>query len=166
MCLSSSRPTHRRPTRYYHYLYAQVKNTGVGTANTVTLTDAIGKYIAVPVTSSFTFTDGSPASGLTLGTPSYSNNGGSSWTYTPVSGGGGAPANYDGTVTNWKIIMNGTMNGNGGNLKINQILKSNNKTRKKLRNDQLKNRVKRLREWRRLLTKNTTIFLKKKKKEE
>jgi uncharacterized repeat protein (TIGR01451 family)/fimbrial isopeptide formation D2 family protein len=97
----------------------QVKNTGVGTANTVTLTDAIGKYIAVPVTSSFTFTDGSPASGLTLGTPSYSNNGGSSWTYTPVSGGGGAPANYDGTVTNWKIIMNGTMNGNGANFTIN-----------------------------------------------
>ena len=51
----------------------QVKNTGVGTANTVTLTDAIGNYIAVPVASSFSFTDGSTASGLTLGTPSYSN---------------------------------------------------------------------------------------------
>jgi uncharacterized repeat protein (TIGR01451 family) len=101
----------------------QAKNTGVGTANTVTLTDAIGNYIAVPVTSSFTFTDGSPASGLTLGTPAYSNNSGSTWTYTPVSGGGGAPANYDGTVTNWKIIMNGTMNGNGGNFTVNYNFK-------------------------------------------
>jgi uncharacterized repeat protein (TIGR01451 family) len=100
-----------------------VKNTGVGTANTVTLTDAIGKYIAVPVTSSFSFTDGSPASGLTLGTPSYSSDNGSTWTYTPVSGGGGAPANYDGLVTNWKIIMNGTMNGNGGNFTINYNFK-------------------------------------------
>ena len=101
----------------------QVKNTGVGTANTVKLTDAIGNYIAVPVTSSFSFTDGSPSSGLTLGTPTYSNNGGSIWTYTPVSGGGGAPANYDGTVTNWQIIMNGTMNGNGGNFTVNYNFK-------------------------------------------
>jgi uncharacterized repeat protein (TIGR01451 family)/fimbrial isopeptide formation D2 family protein len=101
----------------------QVKNTGVGTANTVTLTDAIGYYMAVPVTSSFSFTDGSPASGLTLGTPSYSKDSGSTWTYTPVSGGGGAPANYDGLVTNWKIIMNGTMNGNGGNFTINYNFK-------------------------------------------
>lgn len=101
----------------------QAKNTGVGTANTVKLTDTIGYYMAVPVTSSFTFTDGSPASGLTLGTPTYSNNGGTSWTYTPVSGGGGAPANYDGTVTNWQIIMNGTMNGNGGNFTVNYNFK-------------------------------------------
>jgi uncharacterized repeat protein (TIGR01451 family) len=101
----------------------QVQNTGVGTANTVTLTDAIGNYMAVPVTSSFSFTEGSPASGLTLGTPSYSKDSGSTWTYTPVSGGGGAAANYDGLVTNWKIIMNGMMNGNGGNFTINYNLK-------------------------------------------
>jgi len=101
----------------------QVKNTGVGTANTVTLTDAIGNYMAVPVTSSFSFTEGSPASGLTLGTPSYSKDSGSTWTYTPVSGGGGAAANYDGLVTNWKIIMNGTMNGNGGNFTVNYNFK-------------------------------------------
>jgi len=101
----------------------QVQNTGVGTANTVTLTDAIGNYMAVPVTSSFSFTEGSPASGLTLGTPSYSKDSGSTWTYTPVSGGGGAAANYDGLVTNWKIIMNGTMNGNGGNFTVNYNFK-------------------------------------------
>ena len=36
-----------------------------------------------------------------------------------LSGGGGAPAGYDGNVTNWQIIMNGTMNGNGGNFTLN-----------------------------------------------
>ena len=36
--------------------------------------------------------------GITV-TVEYSNDGGSSWTYTPVSGGCGAPVNYDGCVT-------------------------------------------------------------------
>ena len=67
----------------------------------------------------FQFTDGTPASGLTLGTPVYSNNSGSTWVYTPTSGGGGAPAGYDDNVTNWQIPMNGTMNANGANFTIN-----------------------------------------------
>ena len=39
---------------------------------------------------------------------SYSNNGGTTWTYTPVSGGGGAPAGYDRNVTNirWSFAGN------------------------------------------------------------
>jgi uncharacterized repeat protein (TIGR01451 family) len=98
----------------------QVKNDGTGPANTVTLTDSIGKYVALPVVSSFTFTDGTPTSGLTLGTPTYSNDNGATYTYTPlVSGAGGAPAGYDGYVTDWKIIMNNNMNGSGGNFTIN-----------------------------------------------
>ncbi len=97
----------------------QMKNTGIWLANTVTLTDGIGNYVALPVTSSFTFTDGSPASGLTLGTPTYSKDGGATYAYTLVSGAGGAPAGYDGVVTNWEIIMNGKMNGNGANFTIN-----------------------------------------------
>ncbi len=46
-------------------------------------------------------------SGL-VATFSYSNNGGTTWTYTPVSGGGGAPAGYDRTVTNirWSFAGN------------------------------------------------------------
>ena len=67
----------------------------------------------------FQFTDGSPASGLSLGTPVYSNNNGTTWVYTPVSGGGGAPAGYDGNVTNWQIPMTGMMNANGANFTIN-----------------------------------------------
>ena len=102
----------------------QLKNTGTGPANTVTLTDSLGSYSALAISaysgSPFSFTDGSPASGLTLGTITYSSDGGATWTYTPlVSGAGGAPAGYDGVVTNWQIIMNGTMNGNGGNFTLN-----------------------------------------------
>lgn len=46
-------------------------------------------------------------SGL-VATFSYSNNGGTTWTYTPVSGGGGAPAGYDRNVTNirWSFAGN------------------------------------------------------------
>jgi hypothetical protein len=52
----------------------------------------------------FQFVDGSPASGLSLGTPGYSNDGGSTFGYPPSSATG-----YDGDVTNWKIPMTGTM---------------------------------------------------------
>jgi hypothetical protein len=83
------------------------------------LTDSIGSYDALPIVSSFTFIQGSPTSGLTLGTPTYSNDHGATYTYTLVSGAGGAPAGYDGVVTDWKIIMNNNMNGSGGNFMIN-----------------------------------------------
>jgi len=105
----------------------QVKNTGIGSAYTTTLTDSFGNYYALAISaysgSPFSFTDGSPVSGLTLGTPQYSSNGGSTYTYTPVSGAGGAPAGYDGLVTNWKIIMNGNMYGSGGNFTLNYQVK-------------------------------------------
>jgi uncharacterized repeat protein (TIGR01451 family) len=98
----------------------KVTNSNIGTATKVTLTDSLSKYIAMPVTSSWTFTDGSPASGVLLGVPAYSSDGGVTYTYSPlVSGAGGAPAGYDGLVTNWKIIMIGTMNGGGANFTIN-----------------------------------------------
>ena len=98
----------------------KVTNNNIGTATKVTLTDSLSQYIAMPVTSSWTFTDGSPASGVLLGIPAYSSNGGVTYTYSPlVSGAGGAPAGYDGLVTNWKIIMIGIMNGGGANFTIN-----------------------------------------------
>jgi uncharacterized repeat protein (TIGR01451 family) len=103
----------------------RIKNDGVGPANTVTLTDSLGNYNALAISaysgSPFNFTEGSPLpSGLTLGTPTYSSDGGANYTYTPlVSGAGGAPAGYDGLVTNWKIVMNNNMNGNGGNFTLN-----------------------------------------------
>lgn len=85
-----------------------VTNTGAGDATAVTLTDTPSRFLGWRL-ASFVFTDGSPASTLTLGTPAYSNNNGTTWVYAPASGAGGAPAGYDNDVTNWRIIMNGTM---------------------------------------------------------
>ncbi len=39
----------------------------------------------------------------------YSNDGGTTWTYTPVSGGGGAPAGYDRVVTNVRWSFAGSL---------------------------------------------------------
>ena len=101
-----------------------ITNTGAGTTTGVVVTDSLSPYIQWGLNSygtgvAFQFVDGSPASGLTLGTSVYSNNSGSTWIYAPVSAGGGAPAGYDGNVTNWSIPMNGTMNANGANFTIN-----------------------------------------------
>ena len=46
--------------------------------------------------------------GLTA-TIEYSNDGGTTWTYTPVSGGGGAPAGYDRSVTNIRWSFTGNL---------------------------------------------------------
>ena len=99
-----------------------VTNTGSGVATNVVVTDSFSPYTYLGLNSygtgvPFQFTPAS--SGLTLGSPVYSNNNGGSWTYTPVSGGGGAPAGYDANVTNWQIPMTGTMNANGANFTIN-----------------------------------------------
>ena len=46
--------------------------------------------------------------GLTVAV-TYSNDGGANWTYTPVSGGGGAPAGYDRNVTNIRWAFSGNL---------------------------------------------------------
>jgi uncharacterized repeat protein (TIGR01451 family) len=105
----------------------KIKNTGAGTATAIVIDDFLSPYIQWSMASysgaPFQFLDGVPASGLTLGTPVYSNNSGSTWVYTPVSGGGGAPANYDGNVTNWRIPMSGTMNANSASFTINYMVR-------------------------------------------
>jgi len=58
----------------------------------------------------FRFVEGETPSGLALGALEFSNDGGVTWSYTPVSGGGGAPAGFDATVTHWRISMVGVMN--------------------------------------------------------
>lgn len=99
-----------------------VANSGNGKASNVRVEDFLSPYVQGGLNSyagaPFQFTDGSPSSGLTLGTPVYSNNGGSTWTYTPASGAGGAPAGYDGNITNWRIPMSGAMNADGANFTI------------------------------------------------
>lgn len=100
-----------------------VTNNGTGPATNVVIDDSLSQYTQWGLSSysgvAFQFVNGSPSSGLTLGTPVYSNNNGSTWSYVPSSGGGGAPAGYDGSVTNWRIPMNGSMNSNGANFTIN-----------------------------------------------
>lgn len=50
-----------------------------------------------------------PGSTGLVATFQYSNNGGTTWTYTPVSGGGGAPAGYDRAVTNVRWSFTGSL---------------------------------------------------------
>jgi hypothetical protein len=51
---------------------------------------------------------------LSLGPPVYSDNDGATYGYGPlVSGGSGAPAGHDGSVTHWQLPINGKLNGNG-----------------------------------------------------
>jgi uncharacterized repeat protein (TIGR01451 family) len=53
------------------------------------------------------------STGLTL-TVTYSNNNGASYTYTPVSGAGGAPAGHDGTVTHIRFQFTGNLSTTSG----------------------------------------------------
>ena len=66
----------------------------------------------------FLLVQGASASGLALGTPQFSSDGGVTWTYVPVSGGGGAPAGYDANVTHWRIQMSGSMAGHGASFEV------------------------------------------------
>ncbi len=91
-----------------------VQNGGPGVATTVVVIDPISRHLAFGVDSHgagvpFQFTDGVPPSGLALGTPSYSSDGGTTWTLVPASGGGGAPAGFDGRVTTFRLPMTGTL---------------------------------------------------------
>lgn len=97
-----------------------VSNIGYGIASAVVAIDNFSSFTAFRLNTfgaglNVQFTQGSPSSTLALGTVQYSNNGGSTFAYTPVSGAGGAPAGYDANVTNARIPLTGTMAGNGSN---------------------------------------------------
>ena len=101
----------------------QIANTGAGIGTNVVLSDVLSPYGAFGVNSygagiPFSFTDSVPASGLTLGTPEYSYNNGANWTSITPPGGVGAPAGYNGTVTNWRVPMTGTIR-SGGSFTLN-----------------------------------------------
>jgi len=51
----------------------------------------------------------SPGTTGLVATFQYSNDGGTTWTYTPVSGGGGALAGYDRAVTNIRVSFIGIL---------------------------------------------------------
>ncbi len=74
---------------------------------------ASGFFITDQVPTNTDFKVGSPATSLgTTGLSvavTYSNNGGAAYTYTPVSGGGGAPAGYDRSVTHVRWTFTGNL---------------------------------------------------------
>lgn len=80
--------------------------------------DGVALELAAFGGSPFLLVQGTPASGLALGTPQYSSDGGVTWTYTPVSGGGGAPAGFDANVTHWRIPMAGSMASHGASFEV------------------------------------------------
>jgi uncharacterized repeat protein (TIGR01451 family) len=96
-----------------------ITNTGAGVATSVIARDHLSPYAYWSLDSygagvPFQFVNGAVSSGLALGIPLYSKDNGATWTYTPASGAGGAPASYDANVTDWQIPMIGTMNATTG----------------------------------------------------
>ena len=96
-----------------------VQNNGRGPTdnNSLVISDLVPANTALDLTGKppFTFTDGSPSSGLTVAGGSdaniaYSNNGGASYTYVPSC----TRPCADPTITNFKITLNGSMNGKLG----------------------------------------------------
>ena len=80
-------------------------NSGSAPALSVALSDS------VPVNSDFkvgSATTNLGSTGLTVAL-AYSNNGGATWTYTPTSGAGGAPAGYDRLVTHVRWTFTGSL---------------------------------------------------------
>ena len=98
----------------------EIVNTGAGAGSNVVLTDDLSPYASLFLGGGtpFIFTDSAPASGLSPGAAQFSDNNGSTWAYSPVAGGGGTPAGYDGKVSNWRIPMTGTIRP-GGSFSLN-----------------------------------------------
>ncbi|HSN18451.1 MAG TPA: hypothetical protein VLV87_09580 [Gammaproteobacteria bacterium] len=96
-----------------------VQNNGRGPvdASTLVISDPVPTNTALSLTGKppFSFTDGSTSSGLSVTTGSdanivYSNDGGSTYTYTPTC----TRPCTDTAITNFKITLTGTMNGKTG----------------------------------------------------
>jgi uncharacterized repeat protein (TIGR01451 family) len=82
------------------------QNIGTDSLTTVVIFDAVPAFTQFKVGS---VTNGTPPASITGVTPEYSDDGGASWTYVPVSGGGGAPATFDANVTNVRFVLAGTL---------------------------------------------------------
>jgi hypothetical protein len=74
----------------------------------------VNLIIQNPIPESTQFRVGSTSRGVPPGTitevtPLFSADGGLTWNYNPVSGGGGAPPNYDANVTHVRFMMSGVL---------------------------------------------------------
>lgn len=81
-------------------------NIGTDALTTVVIYDAIPAFTQYRVNSEDI---GTPPATITTVDVEFSDDGGASWSYVPVSGGGGAPANFDANVTNIRFVMTGTI---------------------------------------------------------
>jgi|GEM_PF-3338562 len=106
-----------KPGQNFTY-WIQVDHSGTAPASNIYIDDFLSPYLylatdtygaGVPIN----FVEGTPASGLTKGTTLFSQTKNTTFGYTPISGGGGAPAGTDGNVTNWRQPLTGTMNPGG-----------------------------------------------------
>jgi len=86
-----------------------ITNSGGADGHKVVVTDALSPFTMLWLNGGTPFQLIERTSGLTLGLITYSDDNGATYAYTPVSGSGGAPADYDANVTNWNIDMVGTM---------------------------------------------------------
>ena len=80
-------------------------NAGGTTAQSLVISDPVPTNTDFKVGS---VTNSLGTTGLTIAV-AYSNNGGSTYVYTPLSGGGGAPAGYDRSVTTIRWTFTGTL---------------------------------------------------------
>jgi uncharacterized repeat protein (TIGR01451 family) len=82
-----------------------ISNGGTAAAQSLVISDPIPNNTDFKIGS---VTSSLGTTGLTV-VVAYSNNGGSTFVYTPVSGGGGAPAGYDRNVTNIRWTFAGNL---------------------------------------------------------
>lgn len=91
-----------------------VQNNGRGPVDSgsLVITDPVPANTGFDLTGAtpFTFADGTPSSGLSSPTMSFSNNGGSTYTYSPTC----TRPCTDTAITNFKITFTGSMNGDTG----------------------------------------------------
>jgi uncharacterized repeat protein (TIGR01451 family) len=86
-------------------------NVGTAGLTAIVVYDAIPAWTQYGVGSAST---GTLAPGITGITIEFSNDGGATWIYAPVSGGGGAPAGFDADVTNIRWTLAGTLGAGSG----------------------------------------------------
>ena len=86
-------------------------NVGTGNMDTIVIFDAIPAWTQYRVGSA---SSGTLATGISAIAIEFSDDSGTTWTYVPASGGGGAPANFDANVTNIRWVLTGTLAGGDG----------------------------------------------------